>query len=116
MSLKKAIQALRSLGLEGTEVNIYLYLAKKGPHEEKDIAKALNLTKNKLCFCLERLVSKEMVSIVPERSVKYSAIALEKVLDQYLKTRKEQVKTLKASREEFLSAWRSIIKDDHENS
>lgn len=116
MSLKKAIQALRSLGLEGTEVNVYLYLAKKGPHEEKEIATALNLKRNELDSCLKRLVSKEMVSIVPERSVKYSAIELEQVLDQYLKTRKEQVKTLKASKDEFLSAWRSMIKDDHENS
>jgi hypothetical protein len=47
-------------------------------------------------------VNEERVSIVVKR-VKYSAIALEKVLNQYLKTRKEQVKTLKASRDEFLS-------------
>ena len=116
LSLELALKVLNSLGLTEMDAQVYVYLAKKGPHEEKDLATALKLTKRQLFFSLENLVAKGMVSSSPERSVKYSAIALEKVLDQYLKTRKEQVKVLKASKDEFLSAWHSIIKDHHENS
>jgi sugar-specific transcriptional regulator TrmB len=116
LSLELAVKALKRLGLTEMDAQVYVYLAKKGPREEKELVNALKLTKRQLFFSLENLVDKGMVSSSPERSVKYSAIALEKVLDQYLKTRKEQVKALKASKDEFLSAWRSMIKDDHGNS
>ena len=98
------------------DAQVYVYLAKKGPHEEKDIANALKITKRQLCFSLESLMSKGMVSTAPEPSVKYSATALEKVLAQIMKTRKEQAEALQASRDELLSTWRSMIEKDSENS
>ena len=75
------MKALKSLGLAETEAKVYVYLAKRGPLEEKDLAKTLKLTEQRICFSLEMLLTKGMVSAIPELTTKYSAIALEKILD-----------------------------------
>jgi hypothetical protein len=42
-------------------------------------------------------------------STKYSAIAFEKVVDQFMKATKKQAKALQESKEEILFAWQSMI-------
>ena len=110
------MKALKSLGLTETDAKVYVYLAKKGPLEEKDLAKTLRLTEQRICFSLERLLTKGMVSAIPERSTKYSAIAFERVLDQIMKATQEQAKALQASRDEILFAWRSMMEKYSANS
>ena len=111
-----AIKALETLGLTGLDAEVYVFLAKKGPHEEKDLANNLKLTKSQLRFILESLLTKGMIRTYPEHSVKYSAIELEKVLEQFLKTKKEQAKILRATRRELLSMWHSFVKKDSSDS
>jgi sugar-specific transcriptional regulator TrmB len=95
---------------------VYVYLAKKGPHEEKDLANALKLTRHQLCLSLETLLTKKMVRATPERSIKYCAIALEKILDEFMKAAKDQAKALQVSREKLISTWRSMEEKDSSNS
>lgn len=111
MSLEYAIKTLMSLGLTQMDTQVYVYLAKMGPRKEKDLANALKINKNQLCFSIENLVAKGMVSISFERSEKYSAVALEKVLNDFMKQTKQQAKTLKTRRTELISTWHSIIED-----
>ena len=110
-----ALKALETLGLTGVDAEVYIYLAKKGSHEEKDLANALKLTKSQLRFSLESLLAKGMINTCAEHSVKFSAIELEKVLEQFMRTKKEQTETLRASRSEFLSMWRLFIKDSSDS-
>jgi sugar-specific transcriptional regulator TrmB len=109
VSLELTLTALKRLGLTDTDARVYVYLAKKGPRGENDLANSLKLTKRQLSLTLESLLTKGMVSVISERSPKYSAIALEKALDQLTKERKKQVKALLASKEEMLINWRSMI-------
>ena len=109
MSLKLAMEALKSIGLTETEAKVYVYLAKEGPLEEKELANTLKLTNNQLTISLEMLLAKGMVNAIPESSTKYFAIAFEKVLDQFMETTKKQAKDLQASKEEILSTWRSMV-------
>ena len=95
---------------------MYVYLAKKGPHDEKDLAKALELTKPQLRFSLESLLTKGMINTYPEHSIRYSAIELEKILEEFLETKKEQAKILRATKRDLLSIWRSFVKKDSSDS
>ena len=116
MSLELALKALENLGLTGVDAKVYVFLAKKGPHEEKDLANALKLAKTQLHLSLESLLTKGMIIIYPEHSFKYSAIELEKVLEQFLETKKEQAKILRATKRDLLSMWRSsVTKDSSDN-
>ena len=110
VSLKLALKALESLGLTWVDAEVYIYLAKKGPQVEKDLANALKLGKTQLRLSLESLLTKGMIITYPEHSVKYSAIELEKVLEQFLEIKKEQAKILRATKRELLSMWCSSVK------
>jgi sugar-specific transcriptional regulator TrmB len=116
LSLKKAFKTLRTLGLTDTDAQIYVYLSKKGPREEKNLIDALNINKNQLLSSLRNLVTKGMVKTAPEQSVRYSAIPLEKIIDELTKHAKEQIRTLMESREILLSNWQSIIEKDSQNN
>lgn len=114
MSLKKALEALKSLGLTDIDAHVYVYLAKKGSRGEKELADALKLTKQQLGGSITRLLAKGMVSATSEGATKYVAVALEKVLDQIMKAMSEQACALQESRGELLAAWRAMIEKNSE--
>jgi sugar-specific transcriptional regulator TrmB len=116
LSLELALKALKSLGLKELDAQVYVYLAKKGTHGEKDLANALKLTKQQLYCSLESLKAKGMVSVTIEHPVRFCAISLEKVLDLLMKTMMEQAKALQANKEELLYTWHSMIEQDSANS
>ena len=102
---------MKSLGLTETEAQAYVYLSRRGPHGLSDLADALKVTNERLALVLENLTAKNMVNSAPEPSGKYYAIPLERVLDEFTESAKEQAKALQASKREFLRAWRAKSKD-----
>jgi sugar-specific transcriptional regulator TrmB len=103
LSLKLALETLKkSLGLTDIAARVYVYLSKKGPRKEDDLVVALNLTQSQLGFGLESLVARRMVNATPETPHKYSAVPLEKVLEEFAKAAKEQAKALQESRDQLL--------------
>ena len=94
---------LTQLGVSNADAQVYVYLSKKGPLTEKDLSKALKLNKRQLHWSLKNLKSKDMVNCITEH--RFTAIALEVILDQHIKTNKEQASALQASKKDFLSNW-----------
>jgi sugar-specific transcriptional regulator TrmB len=109
------LDTLVSLGLTQTEAQAYVFLAKKGPHNGKELANALKLTKQQLCCSLKSLRAKGMVNATRERPTQFSAVSLEKVLELSMKATIEKAKALQASRKELLSTWRSMIEKESNN-
>ena len=101
-----------SLGFTETDTQVYLLLSTEGPKKARDIAEALNLYNPQLYHILKKLQDRGLVNVSHDYPAFFSAVLFEKVLDLLAKAKKEQHKTLKESREELLSAWRSIIKKD----
>ena len=116
MSLRIVMEALMSLRLTENEALVYICLAKKGPLEEKDLAKKIKLSKKQLSMSLERLLAKGIVNSLTDRSTKYSAIAFEKVLDQFMEATKSEAAALEASKEGLLSTWQTMIKESSINN
>ncbi len=102
MSIKLALETLKSLGLTDTAARLYIYLAKKGPHKENVLAVALNLTQSQLNLSLENLMAKGMIGTTP--NAEYFAVPLERVLEDFAEAAKEQAKAMQASRDKLLSA------------
>ena len=115
MSMERMLDTLVSLGLTRTEAQVYIFLAKKGPHREKELANALKLTKQQFHSSLKNLIAKGIVNATRERTTRYSAVSLAKVLDNFTKTKMEQAKAFQANKEELLTSWQSIIKKEHNN-
>ena len=114
MSLEKALKALTSLGLSEVDAKVYIYLAKKGPHEQEDLAVALKTSEYKLSLSIDKLLSKKMIKAATEHSIKYSALELEEVLDQYVQSENQLVRTLQMSSNDLLFAWHKMVeKNEH---
>jgi len=109
------LDILARLGLTQRDAQVYIYLAKKGPHGELDLINTMKLTKQQLHISLRNLEDRGMVIASLEPLIRFSAISLEKVIEQTMKIREEQAKALQASREELLSSWRSMIENESAN-
>ncbi len=114
MSIERLIGVLASLGLTKREAQVYVYLSKRGPCEEKNLEDALKLTKHKLSQILKRLSTLEMVNASSEYSIKYCATPLERVLDMLLKEKRQQAKVLQINREELILNWQRIFGENSE--
>ncbi len=113
MSKERINEALRKFGLSNTDIEVYVFLADQGSNEISEIALALNLPERRVHRSLKELKSTRIVKASIEYPMQFRAIPFEKVLDLLIKAKEEQAKTLKATREELLSTWRSITKKDN---
>jgi sugar-specific transcriptional regulator TrmB len=116
MSKKRIISALKRFGLSTTDTQVYVFLAKQGPHEMSDIASMLNLNKRRIRKSLKDLLSINIVKASIEHPREFIAVPFKEVINLMIEVKKEQAKTLKASKEELLSSWRSITGKDYEKS
>jgi predicted transcriptional regulator len=102
MSLERVIKALIGLGLTRSDAEVYVYIAKKGPQEVMDLAKALNYVNKKINASLKNLQTKGLVS--KDRTI-FSALPFEEALDLLIKMEKEQAKAMRESKKELLTTW-----------
>jgi sugar-specific transcriptional regulator TrmB len=116
MSKKRIINALKRIGLSTIDTQVYVFLAKQGPHKMSDMASILNLNKRKIHKSLKELQSINIVKASIEQPVEYVAVSFEEVINLIIEVKKEQAKALKASKEEILSTWRSLTEKDEEKS
>ncbi len=99
MSLEKALKALMNLGLTQTEGRVYVYLAKKGSHAEKDLAQALTISDQHLRQTLNNLQKKGFVTSKTEDQAIYIAVPLEKIIDNIVKVKIEAAQRLEQDKE-----------------
>jgi sugar-specific transcriptional regulator TrmB len=102
-------------GLKRTDAQVYIYLAKKGPHKGRDLSNALKLPKQQLYPCLKCLQSKGIVNATLERPALFSAVPFEKVLNLLIKAKMEEAQRMQQDKDEALSDWQSMINGDSTN-
>ena len=103
LSLEKALKALKSLGLMETDAQVYIYLAKKGPQGEKDLVNALKTTDQQLCRSLINLQEKGFITSKTENQLIFTAVPLEKVIDNIVKAKTEEAQRVEQDKEKYLS-------------
>jgi len=106
------LETLAGLGLKPSDANVYVFLAKKGPHTGKDLCNALNMPKPYLYQCLRNLESKGVVNATSERPALFSAVPFEKVLDIVVKVKLEEAERTQQDKNEALSQWQSLLNED----
>ena len=112
LSLELVIDTLVSLGLKRIDAEVYIFLAKKGPHRGKAIANALKITKQQLYPSLKNLQNRGIVKSTLKRPALFSAVPIEKVLSTFLKTRTEENQRMIQNKEQLLSSWKATIKKE----
>lgn len=112
MSLERVFNALISLGLSDTEAEVFVYLARKGPKEEKDLCRAFNLTGQQLHQILENLQRRGMVTVTTKKYVLFSALPFEDILELLMVENIEQAQAAQKTREDLLASWKNMIKQE----
>jgi sugar-specific transcriptional regulator TrmB len=116
MSKERITKTLRELGLSNTDTQVYVFLAKNGPHELKDVALALDLYEIKVHTSLRNLQTQKIVRASIKNPLEFIAIPFEEIIDLFIEIKKEKAKAMQESKKELLSSWRKITKDRPERS
>ncbi len=95
------IKTLIDLGLSPVETQVYTFLTIHGPHRGSEIAGQVKLNSQKLNRTLAKLQQNGLIILSINRPIVFSAMPLVKVLDNFIRIKKDQVELLEKSRKAF---------------
>ena len=101
---------LRNFGITESETEIYVFLAKGGTLKTGQIAKQLRKNKGTVYRTLSNLKKKGFVESTLESPTRYVAIPLQKIIDSYIKSKREEVTQVEKTKTELLKDWERIRK------
>ena len=106
---------MKGLGLSQDDILVYVFLAKNGSHNEREITKILGFYLRQTIRSLKNLQEIEIVKAIREHPIQYLAIPFEEVIDLFIEVKKEQTKTMQKNREELLSNWKTMLEKNSVN-
>jgi sugar-specific transcriptional regulator TrmB len=112
LSQKMVSETLKGLGLTERDSEVFIFLAKKGPVIARDILSKTRINKAQVYRSLKNLESKGIVESTLEYPARFSAISFDKVLDLFLKAKKDETQRVEENREAMLSHWKSFALDE----
>ena len=112
MSLKRVLETLVSYGLKPSDVKIYIFLAKKGPHNGRELCNILTMPKHQIYQCLRNLQAKGIITATPERPALFFAVPFEKVLEILVKTKLQEAERTQQEKAEALSKWQTLTDEN----
>lgn len=107
---KKLFEILRELGLSKREVEIYLFLWKKGPQKAYSISAHLNIDRAQTYRALNSLKEKGIVEITIEAPTRYAATPIEPLIESLIKNKKAEVARLEDEKRKIVSYFESLHK------
>jgi sugar-specific transcriptional regulator TrmB len=107
LSLERVLKALIGLGLSQTDAEVYVHLATAGPATARTIVNNLTINKRQIYRSLKALQQKGIASGNDEYPAEFYAVAFEKALDLLLDVKKEQAKSLEASKAELIADFQT---------
>ena len=116
MSLERVLKALVGLGLSQTDAEVYVHLATAGPATARSITSNLAFNKRRIYRSLKALQQKGIASGNDEYPAEYYAVSFEKALDLLLDVKKEQAKSLEASKAELIADFQTEKKKSKESN
>jgi sugar-specific transcriptional regulator TrmB len=116
LSLERIIKVLIGLGLSQTDAEIYVHLATAGPATARIIVNSLIINKRQIYRSLKALQQKGIVSGSDGYPAEFSVVSFEKALDLLLEVKKEQAKSLEASKAEIVADFQTEKKKSKESN
>lgn len=108
--------ALRKFGLTEKEGEIYIFLAKRGAQKTGQISKQLKKNKGLVYRILKSLQKKGLVEATLEYPTRFTAVPFEKVIDSFIKSKREEVTLIEETKKDLLSDWENISQTELDSS
>jgi sugar-specific transcriptional regulator TrmB len=109
--MKKSLvfETLEIFGFKQIDIQVYIFLAKKGPHCHGEIGKTLQISKEQIYRSLKRLKGLEAVYATLEKPATFYALPFEQVLDMFASSKINEAKNTQQNKDRLLVKWQSII-------
>ena len=114
MSLERIIKILERFGFSRVDAQVYVYLAKTGPKEGRELTIGLRMAKQQLYLVLRHLKEKGVVTNSLDHPALFSALDFEELLKVYIKLNEQQAKSIEETKREILESWKNM--EDHTNN
>jgi sugar-specific transcriptional regulator TrmB len=101
---------LKDLGLTEKEVEVYVFLAKHGILKPLDVARQIKKDKAQVLRILKSLQSKGFAEATLEAPKRFTAVQLEKVLDAFVKARRDEAAQIENAKKTLLLYWKPVDK------
>ena len=103
-------QILNELGLTQKEIEVYIFLAKHGVLKSREVAIQIRKDKAQVLRILKSLQSKGMVESSLQTPKRFSAVPLEKALDAFVKSKREEAALIEKAKKDLLAFWKTSSK------
>lgn len=107
---------LKDFGLTETETEVYIFIAKHGVLNNRQIALQMDKDRAQILRILKRLQSKGLVESTLEVPQRFTALPFEKVLEAFVKEKREEANLIENKKRELLDYWKKIGKSNLEPS
>ena len=114
MSEKDVTKFLQILGLSKREIQVYMFLAKSGVQSTSFVAKRLKMERVQAYRTFKKLQEKGFIEATLERPTRFTIVAFEALVDNFINTKKTEVITLNDQKQDLLTAWQSISAPESE--
>ena len=101
---------LEQFGVTKQEAEVYFFLAKRWALKTGQIAKQMRKNKGQTYRLLTSLQEKGLVETTLESPTRYVSVPLEKVLDAYIQSKREEVSLIEKRKSDLLEDWSNISK------
>ena len=105
-------KALRNFGLSNKEIEVYIFLGKRGALKGGDITKQLKIHKAQVYRSLKSLQKKGLVEVTLEYPARFTAVPFENLIDSFIKTKKQEVEQIEKTKNDLLSDWNNISQNE----
>ena len=114
MSEKDVTRFLQILGLSKREIQVYMFLAKSGVQSTSFVAKRLKMERVQAYRTFKKLQEKGFIEATLERPTRFTIVAFEALVDNFINTKKNEVVNLNDQKQDLLTAWQSISAPESE--
>lgn len=94
LSRERIVKMLEGFGISHDDIEVYIYLAKKGPKQENGLAKALQLTNQQIRRSTNNLKNKNLITSDPKQPKLYTALDFENALDMLIRNKLDHAKNI----------------------
>jgi sugar-specific transcriptional regulator TrmB len=108
MSEKDVTKFLQVLGLSKREIQVYMFLAKSGVQSTSFVAKRLKMERVQAYRTFKKLQEKGYIEATLERPTRFTIVAFEALVDNFINTKKTEVVNLNDQKQDLLTAWQVI--------
>ena len=105
---------LKNVGLTEKETDVYIFLAKHGTLKGLEIARRIRIDKAEVYRILKSLQSKGLLEETLESPARFTTIPFDKVLDSFIKARRDEAALVENAKENLLDDWKKISRNSVE--